>query len=147
MHHDPMSRLTREQQELWQRVNELWSLSLARDPEKIRSALHPRYVGWDMNRPAPHDREAAIRSVVSDTRGVTRYELVPRSIEVYDRAVGVVHYAYSAWMAPGNAARDRVTGKWSEVYLKQNGQWVMISVSGRPDQPIPETSPGAAAPG
>jgi hypothetical protein len=126
-------RLTREQQELWQRVNELWSLSLERDPAKLRSALHPRYVGWDMNRPAPHDREAAIRSVVSDAPVVTDYELVPRSIEVYDHVVGIVHYAYSASMAPRDAAPARVTGKWSEVYLRQDDQWVMISVSGKPD--------------
>jgi hypothetical protein len=26
-----------------------------------------------------------------------------------------------------------VTGKWSEVYLKQSGEWTMISVSGSPD--------------
>lgn len=29
----------------------------------------------------------------------------------------------------------RVTGKWTEIYLKQGSQWVMIGVSGRPDNP------------
>lgn len=131
----PITRLSPEQQELWQRVNDLWSLSLERNAEKIRPALHPKYVGWDMNHPSPHDREAAIQSVLGDAPAVTDYELVPLSVEVYDHIVGVVHYMYSASLAPKNAPPLRITGKWSEVYLRQDGQWVMISVGGKPDLP------------
>lgn len=130
-----MNSLSGEQQELWQRVNELWSLSLERDAEKIRDTLHPQYVGWDMNSPAPHDREAAVQAVAGDAPVVTAYELTPLSIEVYDHTVGIAHYVYSASIAPNHAAPVRITGKWSEVYLKQNAQWVMISVSGKPDLP------------
>ena len=32
----PLAGFSPEQQELWQRVNELWSLSLERDAERIR---------------------------------------------------------------------------------------------------------------
>lgn len=135
MSDDPMSNLSSEQQALWQRVKELWSLSLERNVEKIRGTLHPRYVGWDMNSSAPHDREAAVQSVVGSAAVVTGYELTPLSIEVYDQTVGVVHYMYSASMASHHAVPARITGKWSEVYLKQNDQWLMISVSGKPDFP------------
>ena len=127
--------LSREQQELWRRVNDLWAMSLARSAEKIRGTLHPRYVGWDMNRPAPHGREAAIQSVLGDSPMVEDYQLRPLSIEVYDQVVGIVHYTYSATVAPNGATSFRVTGKWTEIYLKQDGQWVMIGVSGRPDNP------------
>lgn len=130
-----MTNLSNEQQELWQRVNYLWSLSLECNAEKIRSTLHPRYVGWDMRNPLPHDRDAAVQSVVGDAPGVIAYQLTPLSIEVYDHTVGVVHYAYSASVKPKNTAPLQVTGKWSEVYLKQNAEWVMISVSGEPDLP------------
>lgn len=129
----PMNNLSREEQGLWQRVNDLWSLSLERDAEKIRRTLHPRYVGWDMNSPVPHNREAAVQSVVGDTPMVTDYELTPLSIKVYDHTVGVVHYAYRASIALKNSAPAQITGKWSEVYLNQNAEWVMISVSGKPD--------------
>jgi len=37
----PMTDLSHEQQELWQRVNDLWLLSLERDAEKIRRTLIP----------------------------------------------------------------------------------------------------------
>ncbi|NMF88269.1 nuclear transport factor 2 family protein [Aromatoleum petrolei] len=131
----PVTGLSPEQQELWQRVNDLWSLSLERNAEKIRSTIHPRYVGWDMNQSTTHDRETAIQSVLGDAPAVTGYELVPLSVQVYDRTVGIVHYMYSASVTPKDAAPLQVTGKWSEVYLRQDSQWVMVSVSGRPDSP------------
>ena len=83
----------------------------------------------------PHNRDTAVQSVLGDAPAVTGYELTPLSIEVYDDTVGVVHYMYSASVTPKNAAPFQVTGKWSEVYLKQDAQWVMISVSGKPDSP------------
>ncbi len=125
--------LSSEQQELWQRVNDLWSFSLDRNDGKIRPAIHPQYVGWDMNHPKTHDRETAIQSVLGDAPAVTGYELVPLSVQVYDHIVGVVHYMYAAQVTPKDAAPLRITGKWSEVYLRQDNQWVMVSVSGRPD--------------
>lgn len=136
----PVTGLSPEQQELWQRVNDLWSLSLERNAEKIRSTLHPQYVGWDMNHPTTHDREAAIQSVLGDAPAVTGYELAPLSVQVYDHTVGIVHYMYSATVTPKDAAPLRVTGKWSEVYLRQDSQWVMVSVSGRPDSSIGDFS-------
>lgn len=111
-------------------------MSLERSAEKIRSTLHPRYVGWDMNSPAPHGRDAAIQSVLGDSPVVKGYQLRPLSIEVYDHVAGIVHYTYSATVAPKGANSFRATGKWTEIYLKQAGQWVMIGVSGRPDNPL-----------
>lgn len=127
------SKFNAEQQELWQRVNDLWALSLTRDAEAIRSTLHPRYVGWDMNSPLPHDREFAVRSVTGDAPPVASYQLTPLSVEVYDHSVGVVHYRYAATVLPTNAAALEITGKWTEVYLRQERQWLMVGVSGRPD--------------
>lgn len=135
-----MKNLSHEEQELWRRVNDLWSLSVERNAEKIRGTLHPRYVGWDMSSPMPHGRDAAVQSVLGDAPVVTDYELTPLSIEVYDHTVGVVHYTYLASVTPKNAAPIRVTGRWSEVYLKQDALWVMISVSGKPDSPTEDSS-------
>ncbi|MEW6681315.1 MAG: nuclear transport factor 2 family protein [Nitrospirota bacterium] len=126
--------LTLEKQGLWQRVNDLWALSLTRNATEIRNTLHPRYVGWDISSPTPHDREFAVQSVLGNSPVVTQYQLTPLSVEVYEHTVGIVHYAYSATVAPREAAPRHVTGKWTEIYLKQDRQWVMIGVSGRPDQ-------------
>jgi hypothetical protein len=123
------------QQEVWNRVAELWALSKSRDQRRIRSTLHPDYVGWDMNTPLPHDREAAVRSVTGTSAALGGYELRPLSVRVYEQRVAVVHYAYSAMVTSEGKPPTKVTGKWSEVYLKQDAGWVMISVSGKPDAP------------
>ncbi len=125
--------LSPEQRELWQRVNELWALSQRRDEPTIEAALHPRYVGWDMSIPVPHDRQAAVASVSGPSPQLTAYALQPRSVQVYDHQVGVVHYGYTATVVPRGGKPMDVSGKWTEVYLKQGGAWIMIAVSGRPD--------------
>jgi hypothetical protein len=47
--------------------------------------------------------------------------------------VGIVHYSYSASVLSKGSPTVVVTGKWTEVYLRQAGEWIMIAVSGRPD--------------
>lgn len=125
--------LSPEQRALWQRVTELWALSQCRDETTITSALHPQYVGWDMSVAAPHDRAAAVRSVSGPSPQLATYALQPLSVQVYDRRVGVVHYSYTATVIPNDGNPMDVSGKWTEVYLRQGDAWIMIAVSGRPD--------------
>jgi hypothetical protein len=122
-----------EEQTLWQRVKDLWALSLTQDAERIRAALHPLYVGWDMTSPLPHDRESAVESASRDSPRVSQYDLQPLSVRMYDDRVGVVHYRYAATVVLKDATSLEITGGWTEVYLKDSGEWIMIAVSGRPD--------------
>ncbi len=129
----PIADFSPEQRELWARVDALWAWSRDGDTERIRAALHPRYVGWDLNAPLPHDRDDAIRSVSSDAPALRAYALRPLSVEVYDARVGVVHYTYAATVGVDGEPPASVTGRWSEVYLKEDDVWNLVSVSGRPD--------------
>jgi hypothetical protein len=106
-----------------------------RAEREILSALHPDYVGWDMSTPLPHDRDSAVRSVCGASSELGKYELRPLSVQIYEGRVGVVHYSYSAMLTSKGEPATSLSGKWSEVYLKQAGVWLMISVSGRPDLP------------
>ena len=130
----PINEFSPEQSELWERVLGLWALSKGSDKNQIRSTLHPHYVGWDMSAPLPHDREAAVSSVTDDSPVLQEYELQPLSVQVYEDCVGVAHYSYMATVVPKGGEAMRVTGKWSEVYLKQGDAWQMVSVSGKPDE-------------
>ena len=134
MNHIRIDEFSPEQSELWERVLALWALSKNRNKKQIRSTLHPRYMGWDMSSPRPHDREAAVNSVTNDSPELQKYELQPLSVQVYDGRVGVAHYTYTATVIPKGGESLKVTGKWSEVYLKRDGAWQMISVSGKPDE-------------
>jgi hypothetical protein len=124
-----------EQKQLWTRVEQLWAMAKNRAEREIRSALHPDYVGWDMNTSLPHNRESAVRSVSGAAAELVEYELHPLSVRIYEGHVGVVHYSYSAMVSPKSGPSTGITGKWSEVYVRQAGVWTMISVSGRPDPP------------
>jgi hypothetical protein len=128
-----VARFSPEQQGLWQKVEDLWAWSRDGRLADIAASLHPRYVGWDMTADLPHDREAALRSVSPGGPRLAGYELQPLSVEVYDQRVGVVHYAYTATLMPADGRPREVRGRWTEVYLMQEGAWRMISVSGRPN--------------
>ena len=129
----PIADFSPEQRELWARVDALWAWSRDGDAGRIRAALHPRYVGWDLNAPLPHDRDDAVRSVSGEAPSLRTYELHPLSVQVYDARVGVVHYTYAATVGAGGEPPATITGRWSEVYLKEDGVWNLVSVSGRPD--------------
>lgn len=130
----PIVQFSQEQRLLWDHVGNLWAMSKERNESQIRATLHPQYVGWDMTASLPHDREAATQSVLGDAPALCEYDLRPLSVQIYEGLVGVVHYSYSAKVLPRNGQARLVTGKWSEVYLKHDGNWTMVSVSGRPDE-------------
>jgi hypothetical protein len=96
-----------------------------------------------MSTELPHDKRAAVASVTDDTPELMDYVLFPHSIQAYDNVVGVVHYSYRATVQPRGASPLDVTGKWTEVYLRQDNGWLMVAVSGRPDH-SPQVQPNAA---
>jgi hypothetical protein len=106
---------------------------MTRETDHVRDALHPKYTGWVTGQARPHDREAAVASVGPSSPHVLNYKLEPLSINVFDDVVGVVHYSYVAEVASSSDTSKSVSGRWSEVYLRKHGEWVMVSVSGGPD--------------
>ncbi|WP_448040452.1 nuclear transport factor 2 family protein [Bradyrhizobium liaoningense] len=129
-----LDRFSEQQHELWARVEALWKMSVAQDAASVANALHPNYVGWVTGQPQPHGRDAAIASVGPSSPRVLTYKLQPLSIVLFDGTVGVVHYTYVAQVEDsGTNASKTVSGRWSEMYLRKDGQWSMISVSGGPD--------------
>jgi hypothetical protein len=99
-----------------------------------------------MSAAAPHDREAAVRSVCGPSAQLGDYELKLASIRVYGSQVGVVHYSYSASIVADGMPPRRVTGRWTEVYLGDDAGWKMICVSGLPDPPISASRAAREAP-
>lgn len=132
-----VASLSPEQRGLWDRVCQLWEQSKSRDRVLIGASIHPQYIGWDMSADLPHGKEAAIASVSGEGPELRSYSLFPHSVQVYEHVVGIVHYSYQATVQPRGAAPLVVTGKWTEVYLRQSSAWAMVAVSGRPD-PSPQ---------
>jgi len=138
-----VSNLTAEQLDLWHRVQELWELSAKNDAERIRVALHPNYMGWDMTASAPHDREQAVASASGEAARLIQYNLEPLSVRLYAGSTGVVHYRYSATVQTNDVQPTQVSGQWTEVYIKQGQRWLMVAVSGRPNPNEGSSATGA----
>jgi Domain of unknown function (DUF4440) len=121
--------LSLEQQELWDRVHELWRLLQQRDIAAIKAAIHPQYIGWEAGSLLPHDRDFALKAAETDPK-IVDFHLFPMSVEVYDGIVGVAHYSFEAEVAAPKEKAEKVSGRWTEVYLKKDNVWLMISVQG-----------------
>jgi len=128
-----LENLTSEQAGLWTRVVALWDMAVRRDTHSITAALHPDYSGWVTGTDHPHDVHAAIAAVGPSSPQIRRYDLKPLHVAIFDGVAGVAHYAYEAEVEAGEDHSQTIAGRWTEMYLRKNGAWQMISVSGGPD--------------
>jgi ketosteroid isomerase-like protein len=142
---DLLARLSAEELHLWQRVQDLWHLSAENDAARIRDALHPNYVGWDMSASITHNREQAVASASGGSAALVQYNLEPLSVRLYEGSTGVVHYRYTATVQQDQGQCLQVAGQWTEVYVKQGQQWLMVAVSGRPNPGERPASAGESA--
>src|SRR5512136_526709 len=126
-HIESAEPLSRGQQELWDRVHDLWRLLQRRDIAAIKAAIHPQYIGWEAGSLLPHDRDFALKAAETDPK-IVDFHLFPLSVEVYDGIVGVAHYGFEAEVAALREKTEKVSGRWTEVYLKKDNVWLMISV-------------------
>jgi hypothetical protein len=129
----PRLDLSPEQEGLWARVQELWRLAAKKDADGVRSALHPRYTGWERESPMPHDREWAVASIARVGGEVRQWQLHPLAIEVFDGTVGVVHYYFRASVEGADTPPALASGRWTEIYSRRGDAWLLISVTGGPD--------------
>lgn len=128
-HIESAEPLSAEQQQLWDRVCELWSLLQRRDIAAIGKVIHPQYIGWEASSLLPHDRDFALKAAATDP-AIVGFRLFPLSVQVYDGIVGVVHYTFDAEVTTREGRTEKVTGRWTEVYLNKDNSWLMISVHG-----------------
>lgn len=127
------NRLTNEEQTLWKRVSELWKCSKDRDFKSIDKALHPKYTGWDNKSLVPHDRNYAIDSIKDNSFRLLEYNLYPLRITIYEQQVGIVNYRYQARIRDMQKNVRVIKGRWTEIYLKKEQNWVLIGVHGGPE--------------
>nr|WP_295470389.1 nuclear transport factor 2 family protein [Mesorhizobium sp.] len=128
-----LENLTGEQAGLWAQVVALWDMAVRRDVISIANALHPAYSGWVTGNERPHDFQAAMASVGPPSPPIRRYDLTPLHVAVFDGVAGVAHYTYEAEVDSGGDRIQSIAGRWTEMYLRKNGAWQMVSVSGGPD--------------
>jgi hypothetical protein len=123
-----------EQQELWKVEQQQWTMAAAKDVSWIDTLLHPNLRFWETDAPMPRDRASLKHWARFDSQGVTvlEQELFPISATITGN-VAVVQYHYMTVREDHAKDRKRVTGRYTDVLVKENGRWLFIAWAGGDD--------------
>jgi hypothetical protein len=123
-----------EQQEIWRLEEEQWRLSAAEDPSWIESMVHPNASLWGNGWPGPRNRASLTRwsKYESASTTVLEQELFPLAITITGN-VAVAQYRYRVARENFEKKQEVVTGRWTDVFVKEGGRWLFITWDGGDD--------------
>lgn len=121
----------------WAAVERGWEALRAEDVERFMATFHPRFLGWNMSRPAPLDVGAERRGT---EKFLAEYDWVDYAIvPVAIRIVGddaIVHYRYREVVRPAaGGAESREEGRATQVLRRvggRNGAWKTLTIMSGP---------------
>ncbi len=121
---------TKEQNEVWQVVEDGWALWSKGDMEGSMALFHDKYQGWNQEEPLPMNKKKLEKWYTSmkDMMKVQYYDIQPARITVTEN-VAVVNYYFSAYMVftwGETKTEEEVKGKNVEFYIKEKGKWLLL---------------------
>jgi Domain of unknown function (DUF4440) len=123
-----------EQQEIWKLEELQWKMSMDKDITWIDKMCHPNISVWENGRPAPQNRASITRwsrySNASST--ILEQEIFPISATITGN-VAVVQYTYAQVREDYKKDRETVTGRWTDILIKEGGRWMFIGWAGGED--------------
>jgi ketosteroid isomerase-like protein len=125
---------TSDQQEIWRVEEAMWQRDTAKDLTWIDTYLHANATSWGIDHPVPRNKASVTRwdKYAYSNATVLEYELFPLSITVMDD-VAVVHYRYRIASEDLNKRREIVTGRYTDVLVREDGRWLILTVVGGDD--------------
>lgn len=125
---------TAEQQEIWKFEEQQWKMAAEKDLSWIDTMVHPNLSYWDTDQPMPQNRASLARWSRYSTASMTvlEQELFPISITVTGN-VAVAQYRYMTARENDKKERETVTGRYTDVLVKEGGRWLFIAWSGGDD--------------
>lgn len=123
-----------EQQELWRFEELQWKLSAEKDNSWIEKMVHPNLSYWDSEKSAPQSKASLVRwsRYMNESATVLQQELFPASIVITGN-LAVVQYRYLMARENYKKERETITGRYTDVLVKENGRWLFIAWSGGDD--------------
>ncbi len=125
---------TAEQQEVWKLEEQQWQMAKDKDISWIDKMVHPNISYWDVDQPGPQNKASLQRwNRYNNTNAtVLEQELFPISLTITGN-IAVVHYRYSVARENYKKERETVTGRYTDVLVKEGGRWLFITWSGGDD--------------
>ncbi|MBT8196805.1 MAG: nuclear transport factor 2 family protein [Bacteroidia bacterium] len=119
-----------EQKEVWTAVNSWWDNARAQNAKALNDMAHKDYKGWGFNDAFPSskaDLEYWVTNLMPK-RKTLHTSLKPLEILVNGNTA-VLHYYYSE-IRMKDGKEENVSGRWTDVWIKENGKWMLYADSG-----------------
>jgi hypothetical protein len=123
-----------EQQEIWTVEQRQWQMSKDKDLSWIDTMVHPNISYWDVDQPGPQTKASLAKwSRYSTTAStVLEQELFPISVTITGN-IAVAQYRYTVVRENHKQERTTVTGRYTDVLVKEGGRWLFLAWAGGDD--------------
>jgi len=125
---------TAEQQEVLKFEEQQWQMAKDKDLSWIDKMVHPSLSYWETDQQAPQNKASLARwNRYNNTNAtVLEQELFPISITITGN-IAVVHYRYVIARENAKKERETVSGRYTDILVKEGGRWMFISWAGGDD--------------
>ena len=119
------------QKDVWKNVEAYWALAAAGDVEGFMAYVHADYLGWGYQSALPGDKASTRKWIEHDfnTAKTLVSEIKPVGIKIHGN-IAFVHYYYSTVTKDAEGKEKNVSGRWTDILMKQGDKWVMIGDHG-----------------
>jgi len=123
-----------DQQEVWRLEEQQWQMAKNKDVSWIDKMVHPNLSYWDVDQPGPQNKASLVRwnRYNNSTATVLEQELFPISVTITGN-IAVAQYRYSVARENYKKERETVTGRYTDVLVKDGGRWLFIAWAGGDD--------------
>lgn len=123
-----------EQQEIWKFEETQWQMAKNEDMSWMDTMVHPNLSFWDIDQQSPQNKASLGRwtRYNSSNNTVLEQELFPIAITITGN-LAVVHYRYTVARENYKKDRETVSGRYTDILLKEGGKWMFISWAGGDD--------------
>ena len=123
-----------EQQEVWKLEEQQWQMAKDKDLSWIDKMVHSNISYWDVDQPAPQNKASLQRwnRYNNSNATVLEQELFPISMTITGN-IAVAQYRYSVARENYKKERETVTGRYTDVLVKEGGRWLFVAWAGGDD--------------
>jgi hypothetical protein len=125
---------TTEQQDIWTLEQQQWQMAKDKDLTWIDKMVHPNLTFWDVDEPGPQNKASLTRwsRYSSSATTVLEQELFPIAVTITGN-LAIAQYRYTVIRENYKKEREHVTGRYTDVLLKDGNRWLFIAWSGGDD--------------
>ena len=122
---------TPAEQEAWDALVECSGAWDRGDLETGLACTHDDFVGWRLEDPVPRTKESSkmIDLYLAETSETKASALRPLSVKVYGN-MAIIHYYYMGIVAVQGGEDERITYRWTDIMIKEDGKWQWIADHG-----------------